>query len=103
MKPKFTLILLLDIHKKSPFVADTLLSSKIINDKADSNFTKNIFHWMLETQYQWKRLYFGARFTMGLQPYIKFIDEVTGLPAQKKDLTFNIFLRYELWNSKKSK
>lgn len=82
-------------------VNDTLISVAVVNDKKDSSFVKNSFQWLLESQYKWRRFSIGARYAQGLQPYIKYIDPVTQLPASKKNNSIQLFIRYEIWNSRK--
>jgi len=63
-------------------------------------FTKSWFQALFEVQYRWNRFSLGARYAVGLQPYIKF-ELQPGVPQQEKNSSLNIFLRYELWRSKK--
>ena len=81
---------------------DTLLSSnEILNvRKADSNFQKSYFQASVEAQYKWKRFSFGANYSFGLQPYIKF-DLPGGATQEEKNKALQLFIRYELWKSKK--
>lgn len=81
--------------------ADSLISTGIIRDRTDSNFTKHNFQWLAEVQYQWKRFSFGARLSQDLKPFIRYTDQVSGTPVSKKNMAFNVFVRYELWRSKK--
>lgn len=80
---------------------DTLLSTTIIRDKEAGKFIKNHFQWTAELQYQWKRLTLGARYSADINPYIKFNDIITGESIEKKTRALNVFLRYDLWRSKK--
>jgi hypothetical protein len=68
--------------------------------KADSNFVKSYFQALAETQYQWKRWSFGARYSFGLQPYIRF-QLPGGEHREEKNSSLQIFLRYDLWESGK--
>jgi len=43
---------------------------------------------------------FCAKYAIGLEPYIKF-ELQAGVPQQEKNSSVDIFLRYELWRSKK--
>jgi len=63
-------------------------------------FAKSWFQALFEMQYRWKRFSFGARYAVGLEPYIKF-ELQPGVPQQEKNSSLNIFLGYELWRSKK--
>ncbi len=80
---------------------DTLLSSNLVQNGRDSAFVSNSFQWIAETQYRWRRFSIGFRYAQGLQPYIKYTDPQTGLPAEKKNQSLNAFIRYDLWRSKK--
>ncbi len=80
---------------------DSLISSNLVQDGKDSAFVTHSFQWIAETQYRWRRFSLGLRFARGLQPYIKYTDPVTGLPAEKRNQSFDAFLRYDLWRSKK--
>ena len=81
---------------------DTLISKnlvKISNDSA-SAFAKSWWQGNLQSQFQWKRFSIGARYSFGLQPYIRFT--LPGQPLTKeKNSSLQVFLRYELWRSKK--
>jgi hypothetical protein len=94
-----------DVHQKQYESAnDLLLGSTAITDKQDPNFSSYIktnFQWLLETQYKWRHFLIGLRYAAGLQPYIKYTDPFSGMAAQKNDNSLNIFIRYELWKSKK--
>ncbi|MBC7937189.1 MAG: hypothetical protein H7Y86_17735, partial [Rhizobacter sp.] len=80
---------------------DTLLSSTVVRDTEAGKYIKNHFQWSAEAQYQWRRLTLGARYSRDINPYIKYTDVLTGAALEKKAKAFNIFLRYELWRSKK--
>lgn len=89
-----------DIYRRIA-TSDTLVASAIIIDRDNTRFVKNHFQWSAETQYQWKRFFIGVKYSKDINPYIKFNDITTGAPVEKKAEAFNIFLRYELWRSKK--
>jgi hypothetical protein len=80
--------------------ADSLVSSKIIDVKSDSAFAKTYWQFMLETQYQWKRFSFGARYAWGITPYITYTTP-TGQTKNERNASLNLFIRYDLWSSKK--
>jgi hypothetical protein len=82
---------------------DTILFKGIVarKDVPDSNFKKMSFQTLLESQYKWKRLMFGLRYTIGLTPYITYTDNQNGTQNVKYHQNFNAFFRYELWNNKK--
>jgi hypothetical protein len=83
---------------------DSLVSKLIETVKKDSatEFAKSYFQFVLETQYKWKRLSIGAKYSFGLQPYIKFT--LPGEPEkQERNNALQIFIRYELWKQKKNK
>ena len=81
---------------------DSLVSKGIIREKSDSasGFAKSYFQGVIESQYKWKRFSFGARYTFGLQPYLKF-TLLNGETGKESNRSLQIFLRYEIWKSKK--
>jgi hypothetical protein len=82
--------------------SDTVVSfgTVVSNAKADTNFSKSYFQAIIETQYKWKRFSMGARYSFGLQPYLKFTLP-GGTQQREKNRSLQVFLRYELWRSKK--
>lgn len=84
---------------------DSIVSKKLVYStaKTDSSFEKSNLQWLVEMQYQWRRFTIGARYSLGLQPYIRFTDPTTGLLREEKNQNLNLFLKVELWNSKKKK
>lgn len=82
---------------------DTVLSKGVImsTNRADSNFAKTYFQALVETQYKWKRFSLGARYSFGLQPYLKF-NLPGGTQQKERNRSLQVFLRYELWRSKTS-
>lgn len=81
---------------------DTSFGKKITPLKKDSayEFSKSYLQAIVETQYQWKRFSFGARYTFGLQPYIRFTLP-GGTLQEEKNSALQVFLRYRLWKSGK--
>ena len=71
-------------------------------EKLDSNnvFTKQSSVALLETQYQWKRFTLGAKYSFGLKPYISFTLP-GGTEQNLTSKTALLFIKYELWSSKK--
>lgn len=82
---------------------DTLLSSELIHIKKESSFSTNHFQWSAEVNYNWKRFFIGARYSRDIDPFIKYDDISTGAGTEKKIQALNIFLRYDLWRSKRKK
>jgi len=80
---------------------DTVITKGVIlnSTKADSNFAKSYFQALVETQYQWKRFSLGARYSFGLQPYLKFTLP-GGAQQNERNRSLQLFLRYEIWKSK---
>jgi hypothetical protein len=80
---------------------DSLVSKKMISFKSDStsSFSKSYFQALFQTEYSWKRFYFGIRYTLGLQPYIQF-----ALPRSAEQKVRNrwlqVFICYDIWRSK---
>ncbi|HMK27689.1 MAG TPA: hypothetical protein VK483_16775 [Chitinophagaceae bacterium] len=83
---------------------DSLVSKFIQKEKKDtsSELKKSYLQAIAETQYKWKRFSFGARYSFGLEPYIKFTLPGSG-PQEEKNSSVQIFIRYELWKSKNKK
>jgi len=98
------------VHRKNNSTqADSLLSKRILSTKDDSTsaftqsaFSKSYFQAILETHYRWKRFSIGAKYSFGLQPYIKFTLP-GGTQQQERNQSLQVFLRYELWKSKPKK
>lgn len=81
--------------------SDTVLSKGVIltSTKADSNFAKSYFQALMESQYKWRRFSLGARYSFGLQPYLKFRLPGQGL-REESSRSLQVFIRYQLWKSK---
>ncbi len=82
-------------------LGDTLVSKTILTEKnaTDAGFSKTYLLGVAELQYQWHRFSVGAKYTYGLQPYIRF--SINGQPEQKESSrSLQIMLRYQLWKSK---
>jgi len=82
-------------------IIDSVVSKGLVSTKGDtaSAFKKTYLLGVIETQYQRKRFSFGARYSFGLEPYIKFT--LPGGAAQKeRSHSVQVFLRYQLWKSK---
>lgn len=78
------------------FKTYTILHSQ----KTDSNFVKSYLQALFETQYKWKRFSIGARYSFGLQPFIKF-QLPGGERREEKNSSLQLFIRYNLWESKR--
>ncbi len=92
------------VRKNDNTQTQILLFKEQILDKADSNnvFSKQYSVALLETQYKWKRFTIGAKYSFGLSPYIIFT--LPGGTEQKlTSKTALVFIKYELWSSKKRK
>lgn len=81
---------------------DSVQSKIVEREKGDTatEFKKSYLQAVIETQYQWKRFSFGARYSFGLQPYIQFTLP-GGAQQQEKNNSLQFFIRYELWKQKK--
>lgn len=79
------------------------IPTKLLTLKGDSaaSFSKSYLQFMVEAQYSWRRFSLGARYAFGLQPYLTFTSPTTGQPQKERNASLNIFIRYELWRSKK--
>ncbi len=90
------------VKRNNLTLQDSLLSSAIVSSKNDpsgadvSAFKKTYLQAIVETQYKWKRVSLGARYSFGLQPYIKFTLP-GGTQQQESNKSLQVFLRYELW------
>jgi hypothetical protein len=82
-------------------IIDSVVSKGLVSTKGDtaSAFKKTYLLGVIETQYQRKRFSFGARYSFGLEPYIKFTLP-GGTQQQEKSHSVQVFLRYQLWKSK---
>ena len=90
-----------EVIKQNGQQTDTL-SKGIVSFKSDttSSFSKSYFQALIETEYNWKRFYFGMRYSFGLQPYIKF-SLPGGAQQKEKNSSLQLYIRYDLWRSKK--
>ena len=93
-----------DINKSNNITQiDSLVSSDLVTQKkADSNFAKTYVQALFEMQYQWKRFSAGARYSFGLQPYLEFTLP-GGIQRKEKNSSLQIFIRYELWQTRRKK
>ncbi|MEJ7588387.1 MAG: hypothetical protein WKI04_12570 [Ferruginibacter sp.] len=90
-----------DVHRTRLSGVDTQKTSGLVNwKKGDSNFVTTYIQGLTELQYQWKRLSAGARYSFGLQPYLKF-QLPRGEQRKEKNTSLQLFIRYELWRSVK--
>jgi hypothetical protein len=90
-----------EINRKNNITqADSIISKKILATRNDTSsaFSKSYFQLLFETQYRWRRFSIGARYSFGLQPYIKF--NLNGANQEERNRSLQVFLRYELWKSK---
>jgi hypothetical protein len=91
-----------DVNKSNNITqVDSLVSSGLVTQKkADSNFVKSYMQALFEVQYRWKRLSAGARYSFGLEPYLEFTLP-GGIQRKEKNSSLQIFIRYELWQSRR--
>lgn len=92
-----------DVNRRNNFTQiDSMISKGVIvrSSSSDSNFVKSYFHASVETQYRKGRFTLGARYAFGLQPYLRF-NVGGGQVQQEKNKNLQLFLRYELWRSRK--
>ncbi len=76
----------------------TILTSEITD--TGYVFARSWSQALFVAEYKWKRFSVGAKYAIGLEPYIKF-ELQPGVTQQEKNSSVDIFLRYELWRSKK--
>jgi hypothetical protein len=83
--------------------SEQIISKQVvrISNATDSFFTKTQMHLLVETQYSWKRLSLGLRYTFGLNPYIRYTD-TAGELKEEKARTLQAFLRFQVWRSHKN-
>jgi hypothetical protein len=85
---------------------DSIISSSIISNRSNDSsvtFTENSFQALVQSQYDWRRWSIGVRYAIGLQPYVKYNDPISGSAIQKTSNALTVFIRFELWDSKKKK
>jgi hypothetical protein len=89
-----------EVHKTRNQV-DSLVSKKLVQvpPTSDSFFTRSQIHLLFQTEYEWRRLGIGLRYTRGLQPFLKYTD-ANGVLKQEKNTSLQLFLRFRVWNSK---
>ncbi len=71
-----------------------------ISGYTDSFLYKSQLQWMLQTEYQWKRISFGVRYVRDAEPFIRF-TQPTGEVEEKKNWSLQFILRFRLWQSGK--
>lgn len=81
---------------------DSIISKETILFKEDStsSFSTSYFQALIQTEYNWKRFYFGVRYSFGLEPYIKFTLP-GGTQQKERNSSLQVFIRYDLWRQKK--
>ena len=89
-----------DIYEKLNTGSDSLVGSSVVKDIDKSIFVKNNFQWLVESQYQRKKVSLGMRYAADIKPYIQFTNSITGLVENRRNYSFNVFIRYEFWNSR---
>ncbi|MFT3907786.1 MAG: hypothetical protein QM737_00040 [Ferruginibacter sp.] len=62
----------------------------------DSFLYRSQFSWLLQTNYQWRRLSFGIRYSMDAQPYIKYTTPA-GEINERRNWSLEFLLRLRLW------
>jgi hypothetical protein len=68
-----------------------------IPSNKDSVFTASQWHYLLQTEYSWKKWGVGLRYTGGLQPFMRFIEN--GIMKEEKNNSLQVFLRYDFAKS----
>lgn len=64
----------------------------------DSFLYKTQLHMMLQTDVQWRKFTLGLRYAKDLQPYIRY-TQPDGKINEEKNASFQLILRYRLWDS----
>jgi hypothetical protein len=81
-----------------PLVPDSFISKDILvgRNAAAEGLASSYFQGLIESQYQWKKFSFGARYTFGLKPYLTFT-----LPGEaerrERNQSLQLFIRYQLF------
>ncbi len=80
-----------------------LSTSELINVSAssDSLFTRTQFNFTLQTEFHWRRFGFGAQYTKGIQPFLKYVE--AGELKKVKNESVQLFIRYQLWKQRATK
>jgi len=71
-----------------------------VKNFTDSFLYKTQVHFLLQADYEWKRFSLALRYTMDLQPYIKY-TRPDGAVDEEKNQTLQFILRFRLWQSGK--
>jgi hypothetical protein len=72
------------------------VSSIIPSPYTDSFIYKAQWHYILQTGYEWKRLSVGLRYSIDMQPYIKYTLP-TGELYQRKNKTLDVLIRFRIF------
>ncbi|MCG2617628.1 PorT family protein [Terrimonas sp. NA20] len=80
----------------NPFDTFHVKETMVSKDAAKEGLSSSYFQGLIESQYQWKKFSFGARYTFGLTPYLRFT-----LPGEaerrERNQSLQFFIRYNLW------
>ena len=74
----------------------TVISLAPVKGYTDSFFFKSTASAFLHTEYHWKRIKLGARYTYALQPYMRY-TKPDGEVFDVRNNTLQIMLRFQLW------
>ncbi len=91
-----------DVTTKSTQSPTQSISSQIvpINSYTDSFLYKSHTYLLLQTEYKWRRLSAGLRYTRDIQPYIKYTLP-DGTVTEKRNWALEFILRFQIWKSEK--
>lgn len=92
------------IRQNTNTQAETVVFKGLVSTKKDSsgNFASSYFQATLESQYKWKRFTIGARYSFGLQPYLRFSLPGLGEKSERNS-SLQTFIRFEVWRARKGK
>jgi hypothetical protein len=82
---------------------DTTLSFKVQSFKNDTTFRKlrtNEFRLLLDLNYTYRRFVVGARYNRALSKFLN-VRIATGEVSQSRNSSFQVYLRYILWDGRK--
>jgi hypothetical protein len=91
-----------EIRKENVYTQDVSYTKSISNMKGftDSFLHKSQWHFVLNTDYQWKNFLLGLRFTKDVQPYIKY-TQPDGMINEEKNYSLQVIFRWQFWKSQR--
>ena len=86
-----------EVKSRNVFTQAEKISRKIVQipEYNDSFLYKTQLHFMIQTDYQWKRFSFGLRYKKDIQPYIKY-TQPDGKVNVKKNQSLEAIIRFKI-------